>query len=267
MNAMQLKFCGSRALILGGSCQMALELAEAMISLGICPLLTYRSESGRGRVDAHLDVHAGKYRTLMLDLDAANAADRLEAGIDSDIDYLVDFAQADFEGLVASADMDAAGRFFYGSIAMRTKVVQQVARRMVGRRKGRMVYVSSTAAVLPNSGQGFYAAAKQAVEAIYRSLGVELAGRGITTVILRPGYVDAGRGSRYLEHNREQVLNKVPLGRPLEVKEVVDAVLYLLSDHAVGFNATALTMDGGAVFDQKLKPAGRSAFTLTLQMS
>ena len=116
---------------------------------------------------------------------------------------------------------------------------------MVLQGAGRMVYVSSTAAGMPNPGQGFYAAAKQASEALYRSAGLELAPRGVTTVALRPGYVNAGRGNRYLNKNADVALAKVPLGRALQIAEVVDTILFLLSDSAVGFNATALTMDGG----------------------
>jgi 3-oxoacyl-[acyl-carrier protein] reductase len=74
---------------------------------------------------------------------------------------------------------------------------------------------------------------------------MELAGRGITAAILRPGYVDAGRGRRYLERYPHQTLAKIPLGRALTISEVVDTIMFLLSDSAVGFNATVLTMDGG----------------------
>ena len=73
----------------------------------------------------------------------------------------------------------------------------------------------------------------------------ELAGRGVTTAVLRPGYVDAGRGRRYLEQHANQALSKVPLGRALTVTEVVHTIMFLLCEEAVGFNATVLTMDGG----------------------
>jgi 3-oxoacyl-[acyl-carrier protein] reductase len=108
-----------------------------------------------------------------------------------------------------------------------------------------MVYVSSAAAGRPHPGQGYYAAAKQASEALYRNVGLELSTRGVTAVTLRPGYIDAGRGLRYLEKKADDALAKVPLGRALKIDEVVDAIMFLLSDSAVGFNATILTMDGG----------------------
>ncbi len=115
---------------------------------------------------------------------------------------------------------------------------------MLRKRFGRMVFVSSAAVLRTNPGQGFYVAAKTASEALYRNLGIELAKRGITTVTLRPGYVDSGRGARYTE-GRKEMLAASPLGRSLRPEEVAEAILFLLSDHATAFNATEICMDGG----------------------
>lgn len=242
---MSLHYSGRRALILGGGCDLALGLARAMISHGLFPVMTHRSKPGRSRITEALHGVKGQYACFTLDLSAPTTLSLPDDPLGRGVDYLVDFAQGDLEGLVASADSDAVRSFFETNIANRARVIQQVARAMVARRKGRMVYVSSLAAERPNPGQGFYAAAKQASEALYRNLGIELAARGVTTVTLRPGYVDAGRGHRYLEKKADAALAQVPLGRALEMSEVVDTIMFLLSDSAVGFNATALTMDGG----------------------
>ncbi len=242
---MKLNFSGTRALLLGGSCQLALGLAEAMIASGIRPSLTYRSPQGRARIDERLKAQGRSYDSFPLDLACVQMGLEFSDQLNKGVDYLVDFAQDDVEGLVASADGHTVRGFFNANIGGRTEVIQQVARAMLVRKKGRMVYISSAAAGHPNPGQGFYAACKQAGEALYRNMGMELAARGVTTAILRPGYVDAGRGRRYLEDKARQPLAKVPLGRALTVREIVDAILFLLSGSAVGFNATVLTMDGG----------------------
>ena len=69
-----------------------------------------------------------------------------------------------------------------------------------------------------------------------------MADRGITTVILRPGYIDAGRGRHYVKRNLPDFKNHVNV---ISVKDVSDTILFLLSDSARGFNATELVMDGG----------------------
>jgi 3-oxoacyl-[acyl-carrier protein] reductase len=243
---LKLHYSGEQALILGGSCDMGLTLAEAMTASGLYPLLTYRDARGRARIDERMGPLGPVYDSIHLALQAPQRGGRLQELLDrKDVAYLVDLAHGDLEGLVAAADISAAGDFLYSQIAGRAAVIQQVARAMLSRRKGRMVYISSTAAARPHPGQGFYAAAKQAAEALYRNLGLELAGRGVTTVTLRPGYVDAGRGRRYLASSGSQALSRVPLGRALTAAEVVHAIMFLLCDEAVGFNAVTLTMDGG----------------------
>lgn len=242
---LRLRYSGKRALILGGTSDLGLALAEAMTAAGLVPLLTYRDAGGRERIDKRLGFLGRRYDTIRLELKTPPESSALQEFLDLGIQYLVDLAHGDLEGLVAAVDGAAAGEFFHSHIAARAVLIQQVARAMLSSRQGRMVFVSSTAAARPHPGQGFYAAAKLAAEALYRNLGLELAGRGVTAVILRPGYVDAGRGRRYLEGNDSQTLSKVPLGRALTPAEVAHAIMFLLCDEAVGFNATVLTMDGG----------------------
>jgi 3-oxoacyl-[acyl-carrier protein] reductase len=242
---LRLHYSGKRALILGGSCDMGLALAEAMTASDLFPLLTYRDVHGRERIDERLGALGREYATVHLELKVPLESGRLQELFDQGVDYLVDLAHGELEGLVAAVDGSVLGEYFYTHITARAAVIQQVTRAMLSRRNGRLVFISSTAAERPHPGQGFYAASKQAAEALYRNLGLELAGRGVTTAILRPGYVNTGRGQRYLEQHGTPVLSKVPLGRALTVAEVAHAIMFLLCDEAVGFNATTLTMDGG----------------------
>jgi 3-oxoacyl-[acyl-carrier protein] reductase len=238
------RFSGLRALVMGGSCQIGLDLAGLMIAAGLVPVMTYRSAKGLQKIQACMEPLKGCHETVYFDLSDSDSVSTLADQIRIGIDYLIDFAQSDLEGLVASADPETARTFLDAQIGARAAVIQMVTRRMLAVRRGRLVYISSTAAARPNAGQGFYAAVKLAAEALYRNTGIEMAGRGITSVSLRPGYVDAGRAGDYLR-NKKNVLSKVPIGRALTSREVAETIMFLLSDSAVGFNATVLTMDGG----------------------
>lgn len=242
---MKLEFAGRSALILGGTCDLAVSLAAIMIESSILPVLTYRKENGRQLIGEALGSCNGRYKTAPLSLGERDALDRLFAGDAADIDYLVDFAQDDYESIVASADEDEVQRYFSQNTAFRAEVLKRAARAMLKKKKGRLVFVSSTAAVRANPGQGFYAAAKLASEQLYKNTGIELGARGITSVSLRPGYIDAGRGSRFLQEQGAGALKKVPLGRALTRREVARTIMFLLSDAAAGINATEIIMDGG----------------------
>lgn len=115
---------------------------------------------------------------------------------------------------------------------------------MLKKKGGRLIFISSGAALRPNPGQGFYAAAKLASEALYKNLGLEMGSRGITTVSLRPGYINAGRGKKFIKQNKK-ITDAIPVKRAIEPGEVAETILFFLSESARSFNAVEITMDGG----------------------
>ena len=241
---MNLQFSGNRALITGGSSDLAISLAGHMITAGLFPILTYRSEYGLNHISESLKAFDGKYSSVYLDFSDRNSLGSALRDTAS-VDFLVDFVQGDFESLIASADEDDVYRYFAENISFRAELVKKVARIMLAKKKGRLIYVSSSAASKPNPGQGFYAAAKLASEALYRNLGLELGGHGVTTVTLRPGYIDEGRGKAFLKTHGPEVIGRVPIKRALCAAEIAETILFYLSDSAGGFNATEVSVDGG----------------------
>lgn len=233
-----------RGLILGGTCELALCLASQLIAQGILPVLTWRDQDGKEKIDQHLAACRGLYDTVRFDLGDPSSLKVLFDDQAAGFDFLVDFAQGDYEALIAAADEERIQAYFNENVAARAVLLKHVTRVMLRMRRGRLIFVSSSAAEKPAPGQGFYSATKLASEALYRNCGLELAGKGISSVVLRVGYVRAGRGRAFLEHNPD-ALRQVPLHRALDAEEVAQTILFLLSSAAVGINATILTMDGG----------------------
>ena len=245
---MNWKFSGNRALVLGGSCELALSLSGVMIESSLFPILTYRNDRGLNVIKKTIPHLEGKYDAYCLDFGSRDSLNALFSHIGNDLDFVVDFAQGNYESLIAQADSDYVYRYFNENVSVRAEVLKMAGRIMLKKRKGRLVFISSTAAVRPNPGQGFYAAAKLASEALYRNMGLELGKRGITTVILRPGYVDAGRGKEYLQEKDGKILETVPIQRAITGEEIAETILFLLSDSASGINAAEITMDGGLTY-------------------
>ncbi|KPA13767.1 short-chain dehydrogenase/reductase [Candidatus Magnetomorum sp. HK-1] len=238
---MDLRFIGNQVLILGGTCEMAFDLAQQMISLGLFPLLSYRNEQGQQRIYDRLgDSNNKTFNTVHIDFAMPETLESISEKICEKLCYMVDFAQENYESLIAGANDQKVNDYFTHNISFRAAIIKKISRAMLARRSGRMVYVSSTAALRQNPGQGFYAAAKKASEMLYRNIGIELGGRGITTVSLRLGYIPVGRGETYLKSNKNVLPENV-----LDVRQVTDTILFLLSNSAKGFNATELIMDCG----------------------
>jgi 3-oxoacyl-[acyl-carrier protein] reductase len=239
---MKLSFSGKNSLVLGGSCETALFLARLMIESQLFPILSYRNHDGQMRINDSLSsFDARKFETILLDFSRKQTIECLDDSTWQHLDYVIDFIQSDYESLIPGASKQHIENYMTTNIINRAALLQSISRTMLKRRKGRLIFISSTAAIKQNPGQGFYAAAKQASEALYRNIGIEMGDRGVTTVSLRAGYIDSGRGKSYL--NTHSKMKRFVL----KTKEVAETILFLLSDSATGFNATELLFDKGLV--------------------
>jgi 3-oxoacyl-[acyl-carrier protein] reductase len=122
-------------------------------------------------------------------------------------------------------------------------VTQPLLLPMARARWGRIVSVSSVAAVLGNRGQTNYAAAKAALHGATRSLAREMGSRGITANVVAPGVI-AGRMAE-ASIPPEQIRQMVPAGRAGTPAEVAALVGFLCSDEAGYVNGQVIGVNGG----------------------
>ena len=122
-------------------------------------------------------------------------------------------------------------------------VTQPLLLPMARTRWGRIVSVSSVAAVRGNRGQANYAAAKAALHGATKSLAREMASRGITANVVAPGVV-AGRMADDA-FAPEDVKRMVPAGRAGTPDEVASVIAFLCSDAAGYINGQVIGIDGG----------------------
>ena len=122
-------------------------------------------------------------------------------------------------------------------------VTQPLLLPMARTRWGRIVSVSSVAAVLGNRGQTNYAAAKAALHGASKSLAREMASRGISVNVVAPGVIE-GRmaGDAFPPELIRQTVPAARAGRP---EEVAALVAFLCSDDAGYINGQVIGINGG----------------------
>jgi 3-oxoacyl-[acyl-carrier protein] reductase len=124
-------------------------------------------------------------------------------------------------------------------------VTQPLTLPMIRTRWGRIVNVSSVAAVAGNRGQVNYSAAKGALHSASKSLALELASRGITVNAVAPGVIatDMSEGA----FDAETVKRLVPMQRAGQPEEVADLVAFLVSDQAAYISGQVISINGGMI--------------------
>ena len=112
---------------------------------------------------------------------------------------------------------------------------------MMGTRWGRIISVSSVAALRGNRGQTNYAAAKAGLHGATRSLALELASRGVTVNAVAPGIIESPMTAE-ISKNIEALIPMKRAGKPEEVAALVG---FLASDEAGYISGQVISIDGG----------------------
>jgi len=120
-------------------------------------------------------------------------------------------------------------------------------RKMMGRRRGSIVNISSISGVIGTPGQTNYAASKGAVISFTKSLAREAGPMGIRVNAVVAGMIATDMTAALKQGVVEQVVSTSALGRIGTAEEVAAAVLFLASERASYITGQSVTVDGGVI--------------------
>jgi 3-oxoacyl-[acyl-carrier protein] reductase len=134
--------------------------------------------------------------------------------------------------------MDVSVNGFYN-------VTHTVMMPMIRSRWGRIINVSSIAAITGNRGQVNYAAAKGALNSATKSLALEVASRGITVNAVAPGIITTSMSEA--SFSAEDIARMVPMKRAGKPDEVAALISFLASPQATYITGQIISINGGMI--------------------
>lgn len=235
-----------RALVTGGSGDLGGAICHRLAADGAHVIVHANANLARAdAVVAQIIADGGSAQAVAFDVadnDAVSAA--LEGLLaDGPIQIVVNNAGIHDDAPMAGMDAQRWQRVIDVSLNGFFNVTQPLLLPMARTRWGRIVSVSSVAAVLGNRGQTNYAAAKAGLHGASKSLAREMASRGISVNVVAPGVIEGQMAADAFPP--ELIKQTVPAARAGKPEEVAALVAFLCSDMAGYINGQVIGINGG----------------------
>jgi 3-oxoacyl-[acyl-carrier protein] reductase len=113
------------------------------------------------------------------------------------------------------------------------------------RNGGRVINMSSVSGQMGLFGQANYSSSKAGIIALTKVSAREFARQNITVNAIAPGFIDVGMSKGMPEEVTQNFIKQIPLGRLGNVREIIDAALFLASPLSSYITGHVLNVNGG----------------------
>jgi len=161
------------------------------------------------------------------------------------LDILVNNAGITRDNLIMRMKDDDWDQVIRVNLEAAFRLMRAAARPMMKARHGRIITVTSVVGATGNPGQVNYAAAKAGLVGLSKSLGQELASRGITVNCVAPGFIRTAMTDGLPDAQKDALNARIPIGRMGEGEDIGAAVAYLASREAGYVTGQTLHVNGG----------------------
>ncbi|MFC7408801.1 3-oxoacyl-ACP reductase FabG [Hydrogenophaga atypica] len=237
-----------RALVTGGSGGIGAAICQRLAADGHHVIVhANRGLAKAQAIASQIVAEGGSAEAVAFDItDRAATAAALEALTEAGaIQILVNNAGIHDDAVFPGMSGEQWDRVLDVSLNGFFNVTQPLTMPMMRTRWGRIVSISSVAAVAGNRGQVNYSAAKGALHAASKSLALELASRGVTVNAVAPGLIATSmiEGS----FDADMVKRLVPMQRVGQPQEVANLVAFLASDQAGYISGQVISINGAMI--------------------
>ncbi len=232
-------------LVSGGSRGLGLSIIDALLEEGRS-VVTFSRKSTEAI--SSIQRQNSRLTFMTADMEDAESLSRVVKDTEKQIgpiDALVNNAGVALDGVLATMPEADIEKVININLVGTLRLTRQAVRRMIVRRRGCIVNISSIIGLRGYSGLAVYSASKGGMDAMTRALARELGDRNIRVNSIAPGYLETEMTHGLSEQQKGQIVRRTPLGRLGQPRAVTGAVSFLLSDAAAFITGQTLTIDGG----------------------
>lgn len=242
-------FSGKVALVTGASRGIGRATALALARGGAQVIVNFQScESAAEEVVRTIETIGGKGAALRANIGSAPEVESLFERVDRDfgkLDILVNNAGIGLPILLEDLTLDFWNEVLQVDLTGPFLCTKAAARRMIPRRYGRIVNVSSVAAAIGLGIDPSYTAAKAGLLGFTKSTARHLGRHNITVNAVCPGPTNTDLNKNLPEEHRSTVAKSSALGRMGQPEDIADAILFFASDYARHVTGQMICVDGG----------------------
>lgn len=237
---------GKRALVTGASGGIGAAIAKALYNAGASVALSGTRVEPLEALKAELGERAFVTPANLSDPASVEALPKaVEEALGGSIDILVNNAGLTRDTLAMRMKDEDWDQVLAVNLTASFKLAKACLRGMMKNRWGRIVSITSIVGVTGNPGQANYAASKAGLIGMSKSLGQEVASRGVTVNCVAPGFIATPMTAVLDDSQQEKLKATIPMGVMGTPEDIAAAVLYLASNEAGYVTGQTLHVNGG----------------------
>ena len=243
---MRIDLTGKTALVTGASRGIGASIALRLAETGAHVLVAARSVDAVNEVAKNIVDNGGLATGVELDITAADVRERVKALLDAQpIDILVNNAGITADDLFIRMKPEAWTSVLRTNLDSAFHITQEVVKKMIRARWGRVINISSIVGMMGNVGQANYAASKAALIGFTKALALEIGSRSVTVNAIAPGFISTAMTEAMTADARKTLEDRIALRRLGTVDDVAYATVFLASEQAGYITGTVLNVSGG----------------------
>jgi gluconate 5-dehydrogenase len=242
---------GRAAIVSGGSMGLGLQMAEGLAEMGANLVLCARKRERCEEAAEALRSHG--VQTLALGCDVKDKASIQQVAEETlakfgRIDILVNNAGVSWGASVEEMTLEQWDKVLSTNLTGTFLFCQAVGKAMASQGSGKIINIASVAGLGGSSSElqaiGYHAS-KGGVIAFTKDLACKWAVHNIQVNAIAPGWFPTHMSKHVIEHRKDSLLQKIPLGRFGGNHDLKGAAVFLASDAAAYVTGHVLVVDGG----------------------